>query len=572
MAGPAKQCCANPKIESVPGGATCTSCGAVHDESNIVSEISFGESASGAATVNGGFVAAGQRYAKTGGPFQGGGSEESREAALWQAKGEINRLAASLRIPETIAETADRWFKLALTHNFLKGRKIAYVVAVCLYISCKKEKQPHMLIDFSDMLRINVFVLGQTYLKFLRVTNTTWDVILDPSIYLQRFARHLNFGTDAGKIVMDATRLVKRMDRDWIVQGRRPAGICGAALVLAAHMNGHKRNIRDVVYVVRVADVTIQKRLEEFKETASSQLTVDEFRNVWLEQAHDPPCFGPKKVTGKKGKAIKASKAKNGKKRKATNDEDEIDESEEVEETSGEPALPTPPSTQSSDIPIDPALLAATPSEAVKETTAEVQDGAPPTPENTQKVPTPVDPEQAEIAAKEKELLRKVTAAFDSDLGEEIQNNINSALGSDGSETALSKEIQEALTMARQRDSERQEREKATEKENPFDLGDVDDDFDVKNALLSVKESESKEEMWMEANREYLEEQEAKIRKREMDEKNGVVKPRKKRIRKEKIVDDAPPASPADSAKQMLIRKGFSTKINYKALDHLFDD
>jgi transcription factor IIIB subunit 2 len=50
------------------------------------------------------------------------------------------------------------------------------------------------------------------------------------------------------------------MDRDWITSGRRPAGICGACLLIAARMNGFRRTTREMIYVVKVADVTIQKR------------------------------------------------------------------------------------------------------------------------------------------------------------------------------------------------------------------------------------------------------------------------------------------------------------------------
>lgn len=34
------------------------------------------------------------------------------------------------------------------------------VAATCLYIACRQEKKPYMLIDFSDHLSVNVFVLG----------------------------------------------------------------------------------------------------------------------------------------------------------------------------------------------------------------------------------------------------------------------------------------------------------------------------------------------------------------------------------------------------------------------------
>ena len=84
------------------------------------------------------------------------------------------------------------------------------------------------------------------------------------------------------------------MSRDWMVQDRRPSGICGAALILAARMNDFRRSVREVVCVVKVADLTIQGRLDELKDTKSGDLTVEEFRNIWLEQAHDPPSYGPK--------------------------------------------------------------------------------------------------------------------------------------------------------------------------------------------------------------------------------------------------------------------------------------
>lgn len=40
----------------------------------------------------------------------------------------------------------------------------AQVAATCLYIYCRQEKKPYMLIDFSDHLSINVFQLGGVYL------------------------------------------------------------------------------------------------------------------------------------------------------------------------------------------------------------------------------------------------------------------------------------------------------------------------------------------------------------------------------------------------------------------------
>ncbi|KAF8648462.1 hypothetical protein AX16_006265 [Volvariella volvacea WC 439] len=76
-----------------------------------------------------------------------------------------------------------------------------------------------------------------------------------------------------------------------MTRGRRPAGICGAALLLAGRMNNFRRSIGEIVQVVKIADSTVRKRLEEFRRSPSEGLTVEDFRKVWLEEEMDSPAF-----------------------------------------------------------------------------------------------------------------------------------------------------------------------------------------------------------------------------------------------------------------------------------------
>lgn len=116
------------------------------------------------------------------------------------------------------------WFRLALQNNFLQGRQTDHVVAACLYIACRRAKTPHMLIDFSEILQANLYTLGNAFLKLCRVLHIHLPII-DPSLYIHRFAHKLELPYKVGTT---ALQLVKRMKRDWISEGRRPAGICGA--------------------------------------------------------------------------------------------------------------------------------------------------------------------------------------------------------------------------------------------------------------------------------------------------------------------------------------------------------
>lgn len=108
---------------------------------------------------------------------------------------------------------------------------------------------------------------------------------------MARFADKLDFGIDTAKVVANANRVAQRMDRDWIVRGRRPAGICAASLYIAARMNGYKRTIREIVLVVKICEGTLRTRLKEFQQTDSGQLSKATFEAINLDESANPPSF-----------------------------------------------------------------------------------------------------------------------------------------------------------------------------------------------------------------------------------------------------------------------------------------
>eukprot|EP00741_Cyanophora_paradoxa_P011198 tig00020554_g10818.t1 len=281
--------CEEIEFDSTRGDAVCTACGSVLEENAIVSEVQFSESATGSSSVVGQFVSSTGIKPAARGP---GGhlQRQSREITIENGRKKLSQIAAALRLNQHHIEASQRLYMLAVQRNFTLGRKVQHVCAACLYIVCRREKTPHLLLDFSDVLQTNVYVLGSCFLKFCRLLNVTLPVI-DPSLYIHRFASKLNFADKTHAVAMSALRLVGRMARDWIHTGRRPSGICGAALLVAARMHGFERDVADIVNIVRIADLTIKKRLSELEITPSSGLTVDEFETVDLETECDPPAF-----------------------------------------------------------------------------------------------------------------------------------------------------------------------------------------------------------------------------------------------------------------------------------------
>ncbi|KAK6337780.1 transcription factor TFIIIB subunit brf1 [Orbilia brochopaga] len=595
MAGPScpNPSCSNPSVEDIDDKRICTNCGTVVTESFIVSEITFGETSSGAAVVQGSYVGADQKHARSSGPFRRHGAAETREQVISNGRRKLNQLASALSVHDRFVETAARYFTLAVTHNFIQGRKTQHVVACCLYIACRLDKSAHMLIDFSDILQINVFSLGATYLKLVKTLNLNIPQ-LDPELWIRRFAKHLEFGDKTQQVCRDAIKIVQRMDRDWIMEGRRPAGVCGAALIIAARMNNFRRTVTEIVYVVKVATMTINKRLEEFKNTKSSELTVSEFRNMWLEQYHDPPSFGENNKTKKRRRRWV----------KSVNEDGEVIENEEEEEQTGTPVVDL---TAGNFIGPDgrlvgPGAAANAANDAAKKALKEDNAGEGPArkrlridadgfaipaiptadPANTQNrapvttVPAPPRPSSPPITAASPGGMApsegdpagssadgKPTTSPNSPLEAEILALINNP------------ETQSAVEdIRRERLRQQALLPPSAVSADPENLEDVDDD-EIESIMMTPEEVALKTKIWYEYNREYLLQQEAKRLKMEADEKAGVGKKTRKKRGKTKPRDSSfpdMPASPAEAAREMMKKKTFSRKINYAALDSLFEE
>lgn len=278
----------------------CLGCGLVSEDNPIVSEVTFGENSSGAAVVQGSFVGTGQSHAAF---MSHGGSSalESREATLNNARRKLRAVSQALRIPEYITDAAFQWYKLALHFNFVQGRRSQNVIASCLYVACRKEKTHHMLIDFSSRLQVSVYSIGATFLRMVKRLHITDLPLADPSLFIQHFAEKLDLGDKKIKVAKDAVKLAQRMSRDWMYEGRRPAGIAGACILLACRMNNLRRTHSEIVAVSHVAEETIQQRLNEFKNTKAGKLSINEFRSdESTEPGAQPPSFTRNRLNEKK--------------------------------------------------------------------------------------------------------------------------------------------------------------------------------------------------------------------------------------------------------------------------------
>ncbi|KAM3421755.1 Transcription factor IIIB 60 kDa subunit [Cercospora zeina] len=307
----AKKCpnkeCGGTSFSEDDGKVVCLECYTEIAENNIVAEVTFEENAGGRATVQGGTVNESSRHARTLGSSAyrkvGGGERNSLADVQNAGRKALEQLCPKLGILQQVQIQAEQIWVLAANINFSAGRRTDEVVAACLYAACRRQRDNKILLmDIAELLQINVFRLGEVYKDMCRELYITQDhsvghqhlVELEPLIY--KYCDKLQFAEKTKDVASDALKIIRRMNRDWIVSGRHPAGLCGACIILAARMNNFQRTVREVVFVSKVADVTIAKRVEEFRRTKASGLTVDNFRkyaNRMVHQHNPPSCDLP---------------------------------------------------------------------------------------------------------------------------------------------------------------------------------------------------------------------------------------------------------------------------------------
>ncbi|CAL8092322.1 unnamed protein product [Calicophoron daubneyi] len=258
----------------------CLDCGMVLSENAMSSEVEFVDAGAGVTTAVGRFVSDESQFAV----------HESRQVTENKARRRIQTICGQLRLSNDVSLSAFRYYQSALFRGITRGRGSAQVAAGCIYLAARQLRVNLMLLDLSDAVGINVYVLGRCYTELKRRLHLVIPE-MDPCIYIDRFASQLEFGDKMSMVATTAMRLLQRMKKDWLTTGRRPSGLAAAALLVAARIHEFNRTEEDVARIARISQQTARKRLEEFSRTPTSALSIEAFFTVDYEEEQDPPAF-----------------------------------------------------------------------------------------------------------------------------------------------------------------------------------------------------------------------------------------------------------------------------------------
>ncbi|WAR19687.1 TF3B-like protein [Mya arenaria] len=523
------QCgCTDIDIDSARGDAVCTGCGSVLEDQIIVSEVQFQENSGGGSSLIGQFVSS-------------------------EGKKKIQHLASQLNLNNHCVDTAFNFYKMAVAKRMTMGRKSTHVIAACLYLVCRVEKTSR---------------------------------ILDPCLYISRFAHALQFGDKTHEVSMTAMRLVSRMKRDWMSTGRRPSGLCGAESMSSPELS--KKS----------------SRLLEFEETPSSQLTIEEFQTIDLEEEQDPPCFTEGKKRAKK-EEIEETLA-NQKPRgiwaayaKMPDDSSSI--ASEMSSIGDLLDLDTScDSGKHSSVDSSPSILKSTSDSDLESKLASQNhtDDSDKICEILKETDRVVSDTNIGSTFKDSELNSKLT---DSDLNindsvtgskhldkdtiaseiimgegvlnsEERSNVTCDTVGSLGFldkvaplDSGVSEIVSNCMVESNENSCD------GMKEDEELDLTGIDDD-EIDRLLLTEKEIQLKTKIWMTENADYLEEQKLKEEKRLKEAEEEAKKPpekRRKKIQRKKKVPLPEATTPQEAIQRIIQEKRISCKINYDVLNDL---
>lgn len=212
------------------------------------------------------------------------------------------------RFPQAIDKAVSIW-KICFEKKLTRGYQGEQLAAILFYMACRKLEPPlpYLLMDFSLVLEINVYKLAKKFHKLCQDIPIDMQSNTDLTTYIPRFVNMMEFGDKTELITNTACKFAHQMKNDWITTGRRPSGVCGACIFMAAKINGFQRSVDQIISYVNLSKTTIKKRVNEFLDTQAAKMSVNEFKQ--LESIESlPTTEKPPVIKQQEAKEIKLKK------------------------------------------------------------------------------------------------------------------------------------------------------------------------------------------------------------------------------------------------------------------------
>ena len=187
--------------------------------------------------------------------------DESGMRNLSRAMNELNRLADTLHLPNSVREKAAIIYRRALEEDLIKGRTIAGFVAASLYAACRQSRIPRSLQEGSEASTRDHKDVSRTYRFLLRELDLKMPIDY-PMKFVPRIASQMDVSRKTDRLTVEILQVAREKK---VLIGKDPRGIAAAALYIACKMNDERCTQKDIAKAAETTEVTLRNRLRDLE-------------------------------------------------------------------------------------------------------------------------------------------------------------------------------------------------------------------------------------------------------------------------------------------------------------------
>ena len=147
-----------------------------------------------------------------------------------------------------------------------KGRTVASLAAVCLYVACRETGTPRTLDDLASTANVEKRVLYRDMRKLLAKLDLNPDQF-QISSFLVKISNNLDLSET---IKRDALEILKRSEEMLITAGKNPMAMASAAIYIACTNSGTQISQRMLSRQAGVSDVTVRNSVATIRNALES--------------------------------------------------------------------------------------------------------------------------------------------------------------------------------------------------------------------------------------------------------------------------------------------------------------
>ena len=171
----------------------------------------------------------------------------------------LHRYADDLGIGDETESCACEIYESAIKNVSIRDMDGGLIIATCLYIACRKNKEAYDLRDIADVAGIGPERLSRAFRLITRQLNISLEPV-SPLIYIPRICDDLNL---SDKAQSKAVEITENAIGKGTALGKNSKGVAAAAIYLACESVGEKIEKRRIADIAGVTEITINLRCND---------------------------------------------------------------------------------------------------------------------------------------------------------------------------------------------------------------------------------------------------------------------------------------------------------------------